>query len=112
MADDDSYYGDGFSSISDYLMHFGTPRHSGRYPWGSGDSPYQHTGDFYTHVNQLKEKGLSETQIAEGEGLSTTQLRALYSIDKDNRRSDMVAYAKSAKADGKSNVDIGKELGD
>lgn len=110
MADD--YYADGISSISDYLEHFGTPRHSGRYPWGSGDSPYQHTGDFYTHVNQLKEKGMSETEIAEGEGLSTTQLRALYSIDKDNRRSDMVAYAKSAKADGKSNVDIGKELGD
>lgn len=23
------------------LFHFGTPRHSGRYPWGSGDRPYQ-----------------------------------------------------------------------
>ena len=21
------------------LEHYGTPRHSGRYPWGSGDNP-------------------------------------------------------------------------
>ena len=27
----------------DYMAHYGTPRHSGRYPWGSGDDPYQHT---------------------------------------------------------------------
>ena len=25
-----------------YLCHYGTPRHSGRYPWGSGKEPYQH----------------------------------------------------------------------
>lgn len=109
----DEYSGDGISCINDFfLMHYGTPRHSGRYPFGSGDSPYQHNGDFYTHVNELKAKGLSETEIAEGEGLSTTQLRALYSIDKDKRRSDMVAYAKSAIKDGKNNVQIGKELGE
>ena len=23
----------------DYLEHYGTPRHSGRYPWGSGKNP-------------------------------------------------------------------------
>lgn len=23
-------------------MHYGTPRHSGRYAWGSGDNPYHH----------------------------------------------------------------------
>ena len=23
----------------DSLAHFGTPRHSGRYPWGSGKNP-------------------------------------------------------------------------
>ena len=26
----------------EYLEHYGTPRHSGRYPWGSGENPYQH----------------------------------------------------------------------
>ena len=27
-----------------YLIHYGMPRRSGRYPWGSGDRPYQHSG--------------------------------------------------------------------
>lgn len=26
------------------LYHYGTPKHSGRYPWGSGDNPYHHQG--------------------------------------------------------------------
>ena len=26
----------------DILMHYGVKRRSGRYPWGSGDDPYQH----------------------------------------------------------------------
>lgn len=26
---------------TDELEHYGTPRHSGRYPWGSGENPYQ-----------------------------------------------------------------------
>ena len=28
------------------LAHYGMPRRSGRYPWGSGDNPYQHGKDF------------------------------------------------------------------
>lgn len=96
----------------DELEHYGTPRHSGRYPWGSGDNPYQHTGDFYTYANKLKDKGYGEKEIAESLGITTTQYRALYTIDKNNRRRDMVAYAKSAQKDGKSNIQIGKELGE
>ena len=95
----------------DELYHYGTPRHSGRYPWGSGDNPFQHTGDFYTYANKLKEQGFNEKEISEGLGITTTQYRALYTVDKNNRRRDMVAYAKSARADGKSNIQIGKELG-
>lgn len=30
------------------------PRRSGRYPWGSGDNPYQHSGDFLSRVEELK----------------------------------------------------------
>ena len=94
------------------LMHYGTPRHSGRYPWGSGENPFQHTGDFYTYANKLKEQGFKETEIAQGLGISTTQYRVLYKTDKNNLRRDMVAYAKSAQKDGKSNIQIGKELGE
>lgn len=106
---------DGFAYdylTDDELCHYGTPRHSGRYPWGSGENPFQHTGDFYTYANKLKDKGMSEVEISESLGITTTQYRALYTMDKNNRRRDMVAYAKSAQKDGKSNIQIGKELGD
>lgn len=58
-----NYYG--ISSDSDALEHYGTKRHSGRYPWGSGDNPYQHSGDFLSRVEMLKKKGLSENDILE-----------------------------------------------
>ena len=38
-------------SEDDYLMHYGVKRRSGRYPWGSGDNPYQHSGDFLSRVD-------------------------------------------------------------
>lgn len=28
--------------MSNELYHYGTPKHSGRYPWGSGNNPYHH----------------------------------------------------------------------
>ena len=46
-----------------YLKHYGTPRHSGRYPWGSGDEP-QRTKSFGTRVSELKKEGMTEAKIA------------------------------------------------
>ena len=37
--------------ILDELMHYGMPRRSGRYPWGSGENPYQHE-DWYDAADQ------------------------------------------------------------
>ena len=58
-----SYFG--ITSESNILEHYGTKRHSGRYPWGSGDNPYQHSGDYLSRVEELKKKGLSEKEILE-----------------------------------------------
>lgn len=69
--------------MDDYLMHYGTPRHSGRYPWGSGENPYQHGGDFYTGTKALRDQGLSDVEIAKLYGMSTTELRKQYSLAKD-----------------------------
>ena len=44
----------------DILMHYGVKRRSGRYPWGSGDSPYQHSGDFLSRVEELKKDGKTD----------------------------------------------------
>ena len=55
----------GIPSNESVLEHYGTKRHSGRYPWGSGKTPYQHSGDFLSRVNELKKSGLSEKNILE-----------------------------------------------
>lgn len=36
-----------------YLSHYGTKRHSGRYPWGSGKEPYQNEKDSGSHTKRL-----------------------------------------------------------
>lgn len=70
----------------DYLEHYGTPRHSGRYPYGSGENPYQHSGDFLGRISELKKAGFTYTDddgkvwtgdnaIAKSMGLTSTEYR-------------------------------------
>lgn len=99
------------SIAEDILMHYGTPRHSGRYPWGSGDNPYQRSGDFLSRIEELKSQGLTETEIAKAMGMSTTQYRAQKSLAKDERRALDVARAKSLREDGLSLNEIAREMG-
>lgn len=104
------------------LMHYGTPRHSGRYPWGSGDSPYQHSGDFLSRIEELRKQNFTftdedgktysgESAIARYMGLSTTQLRAYKSIANAERRSELVSKAKQLRDEGYSLNAIAKEMG-
>lgn len=92
------------------LQHYGTPRHSGRYPWGSGDHPYQ-SENFYSAVQKLRSKGLSDTEIARSFDMSTGEFRARKSISKDEIRRDQMKTAMKLKDKGYSNVEIGKRLG-
>lgn len=66
------------------LYHYGTPRHSGRYPWGSGENPYQGDFDFKAHVNSLKNKGWTQKEIAKSMKMNTSQLRARIDIASEN----------------------------
>lgn len=59
----------------DYLKHYGTPRHSGRYPWGSGKNP-QRNKNFRGLVDDYRKQGLSEKEISEALGLTTRQYKA------------------------------------
>lgn len=93
------------------LMHYGVKRRSGRYPWGSGDNPYQHSGDFLSRIEELKKMGLSEKQIADDLGLSTTELRVQKRLATHERRQLLVDRAKSLKEDGLNNTEIGRQLG-
>lgn len=58
-----------------FLKHYGTKRHSGRYPWGSGKNP-QRSKDFLSYVNTLRSKGMSETDIAKSMNMTTSVYRA------------------------------------
>lgn len=101
------------------LLHYGMPRRSGRYPWGSGDNPYQHSGDFLSRYNELKKQGLSETDIARAMGFvdkktdrtQTTKLRTQVSLAREERRADLVARARSLREDSLSLNEIAKEMG-
>ena len=95
----------------DDILHYGTPRHSGRYPWGSGKDPYQHSGDFLSRVNELKKQGLSEKEIADAVGLTTTQLRVQKSLAKDEQRTLQVDRARSLREDGLSTNKIAEKMG-
>lgn len=98
-------------SYEDFLMHYGTPRHSGRYPWGSGKNPYQRMAGFMGRVQELKKQGLSELEIAKSMGMTSKQLRARYSYAKDEVRLADAAFAWRLKEKGYSNTAIGERMG-
>lgn len=93
------------------IKHYGTPRHSGRYPWGSGEDPEQRNTSFLGKVDALKKQGLSEVEIAKGLGMTTSQLRAKKSIAKSEQRKEDTTQAIKLKDKGYSNVEIGKRMG-
>lgn len=97
--------------VEDILMHYGVKKRSGRYPWGSGDNPYQHSGDFLSRVNELKGQGLSEKQIAEAIGLSTTDLRMQVRVANHERRALEADRARSLREDGLSLNEIARQMG-
>lgn len=108
------------SSEDNELQHIGIKRRSGRYPWGSGDSPYQRAVGFKKAYDELKAKGLTEREIAEGLGLindytkkpSTTQLRANVAIATEEIHAENKAHANYLKnTTGMSNIAIAKEMG-
>ena len=95
----------------DILMHYGVKRRSGRYPWGSGDNPYQHGGDFLARVEELQRLGKTEKQIADELHLSTTDLRMQVRVAKHKRRALQADRARSLREDGKTLDEIASILG-
>lgn len=96
---------------NDELMHYGTPRHSGRYPWGSGENPYQSSTGFYGMAKQLKSDGMSDKEIAESFGMSTREYKSAYSNAKNEVRAANRAEALRLKDKGYSNTAIGQRMG-
>lgn len=93
-----------------YLMHYGTKRHSGRYPWGSGDDPYQHESSFLSSIKVYKDEGMSETDIAKVMGMSTTELRERVTVEKNAKEAYDRSYILKLKDKGYSNVAIAERM--
>lgn len=91
----------------DGLLHYGTPRHSGRYPWGSGENPYQHNGAFLKTVRDMKAAGKSETEIASSMGLTTTEFRRKHSIYVNAEAYDKISKATKLREKGYALQTIG-----
>lgn len=95
----------------DILMHYGVKRRSGRYPWGSGENPFQHGGDFLSRVEELQAQDKSEKEIADELKMSTTDLRMQVRVAKHERRTILADRAKSLREEGKTLDEIAKIMG-
>lgn len=97
------------------LHHYGMPRRSGRYPWGSGEDPYQHgSRDFISRVEEIRKKnpGISKTEIAKAMGMKTPEFRTKYNIANTQRRlyeNDTIRTLHDKY--GLTPTEIGKKLG-
>jgi hypothetical protein len=109
----------------DGFMHYGTKYHSGRYPYGSGEFPYQHEPWFQgfgkagqqqgrtlnQYVSDLRAKGLTDQDIATGFGLdSVNQLRKELAISKAESRSFSIHEAMRLREEGLGNSEIAKRM--
>ena len=117
-----SYFGSASMTDEEFLEHYGIKRRSGRYPWGSGEDPYQHGRDFLGRVDEMRKSGFTytdengkvwtgDTAIAKSMGLSTTEFRTEIGLAKDERMMLNVAKAKSLKKDGLTPTEIGRQMG-
>lgn len=98
-----------------FLMHYGVGHldggHSGRYPWGSGDDPYQHEGGIRGAYKTLSKAGWSEKEIAEAWGMSMNQLRNRKAIEKAQARNLKREQAIKLMEQGMNYTEIGRAMG-
>ena len=102
----------------DALLHYGMPRRSGRYPWGSGDNPYQHSRDLLSRYEELRKQGKTDSEIAAELGYfndkgepSSGKLRAARANAKNERDLYRIETVKSLREDGLGPTEIGRRMG-
>ena len=115
---DGVYRGDILESRERDAYHYGTPRHSGRYPWGSGENPYQRNATFLGKISELKKaknpdgsRMFTDKQIAESMGMNTSEMRKRVSAATAENRAYLSAEAKRLKDKGMSTSAIARRMG-
>ena len=94
----------------DEIMHYGILRKSGRYPWGSGETPHERAGTFLSMLKELRGRNLTDKQIADGFLMTTSQLRDTVTIANNAAKAADIARARQLKERGLSNVAIGLKM--
>lgn len=93
------------------ISHYGTPRHSGRYPWGSGEK-YQRSKTILSTIQELSDKGYGDADIVKALGYkSIGELRQIKSNAKAEKKAGDRAQAIRWRDKGMSNTAIGERLG-
>ena len=114
-----------YSSIivdGNVLSHYGVKYRSGRYPWGSGEDPYQNSCDFlgrrekllkegFTFTDENGKKWTGDNAIAKSLGMSSTEYRYEVSLANDERKIHRQKRIESLQADGLGSTEIGRRLG-
>lgn len=103
----------------DTLIHYGTPRHSGRYPWGSGKNPYQHGSgakflyDYRDIKARLKEEGKdpSDANIAHEMGMSSNEFRRLRTMYRNEEDAAKRSQCIRLRENGLSRKEIHEKTG-
>lgn len=119
IIDEDDYHAalsraivqEGYVGEEAILEHYGTKRHSGRYPWGSGDEPYQSAGDFQSAIKELRKQKVPEAEIAAGFGMNSSELRGAISQAKEEHKQFQISMAEKLHEKGLSNVAIAERMG-
>lgn len=101
-----------FYEYGDELSHIGVKRRSGRYPWGSGEEPFQHESWFLDRVDELRKKGMSNKEIADAMGIeSMDAFNRRNMIERAQKKRDEISFAQRQREMGYTNDAIGKMLG-
>lgn len=103
------------------LSHIGVLERSGRFPWGSGEHPFQRLKDWQGYVANLRRQGMTDEEIANGSGMtldefhdsmvSSSVRRSKNTIRVAQQRVENVAHAWELKNKGYSNVAIAEAMG-
>lgn len=95
------------------LLHVGVKYRSGRYPFGSGENPFQHEDNnaFMQARREMQAKGMTETDIAKAFGVSTGAVRARVAIAHEEEVRRLRATAKSLSEHGLNPQQIADKIG-
>lgn len=97
----------------DYLAHYGTPRRSGRYPWGSGGNDVSAARSLLDAVKALRSgpDKMTNTQIAKALGFETrTDLDAAIAISGNVKKQADINQAKRLADTGMGTSAIAREM--